>query len=161
MFREMRRKKQSLSGEKISEILNNGTSGVLALSGDNDYPYAVPLSYVYDGSSIYFHAAKTGHKIDAVKRNNKASFCIIGQDDVVPEKYTTNYKSIIAFGKIRILDDEGEKRSAIEKLAVKYSPGDKTDREAEIKKECDNLCMLELQIDYITGKESIELTKIK
>ena len=128
MFREMRRKKQSLSGEKISEILNNGTSGVLALSGDNDYPYAVPLSYVYDGSSIYFHAAKTGHKIDAVKRNNKASFCIIGQDDVVPEKYTT---------------------------------GDKTDREAEIKKEWDNLCMLELQIDYITGKESIELTKIK
>ena len=161
MFREMRRKKQSLSGENISEILNNGTSGVLALSGDNDYPYAVPLSYVYDGSSIYFHAAKTGHKIDAVKRNNKASFCIIGQDDVVPEKYTTNYKSIIAFGKIRILDDEGEKRSAIEKLAVKYSPGDKTDREAEIKKEWDNLCMLELQIDYITGKESIELTKIK
>jgi Predicted flavin-nucleotide-binding protein len=125
------------------------------------YPYAVPLSYVYDGSSIYFHAAKTGHKIDAVKRNNKASFCIIGQDDVVPEKYTTNYKSIIAFGKIRILDDEGEKRSAIEKLAVKYSSGDKTDREAEIKKEWDNLCMLELQIDYITGKESIELTKIK
>ena len=58
MFREMRRKKQSLSGEKISEILNNGTSGVLALSGDNDYPYAVPLSYVYDGSSIYFHGGE-------------------------------------------------------------------------------------------------------
>ena len=87
--------------------------------------------------------------------------CIRDRDDVVPEKYTTNYKSIIAFGKIRILDDEGEKRSAIEKLTVKYSPGDKTDREAEIKKEWDNLCMLELQIDYITGKESIELTKIK
>lgn len=161
MFREMRRKKQSLSGEEISEILNNGTSGVLALSGDNDYPYAVPLSYVYDGSSIYFHAAMTGHKIDAVKRNKKASFCIIGRDDVAPEKYTTNYKSVIAFGKVRILDDEREKRSAIEKLAVKYSPDDKSGREAEIKKEWDNLCMLEFQIEHITGKESIELTKIK
>ena len=161
MFREMRRKRQSLSGEEISEILNNGTSGVLALSGDKDYPYAVPLSYVYDGSSIYFHAAKTGHKIDAVKRNNKASFCIIGRDDVVPKKYTTNYKSVIAFGKVRILDDDREKRSAIEKLAIKYSPDDKSGRGAEIKKEWDNLCMLEFQIEHITGKESIELTKIK
>ena len=75
--------------------------------------------------------------------------------------YDQIIRASLPLGRIRILDDEGEKRSAIEKLAVKYSPGDKTDREAEIKKEWDNLCMLELQIDYITGKESIELTKIK
>ena len=74
-------------------ILNNGTSGVLAVSGDNGYPYTVPLSYVYDNNRIYFHSANEGHKIDAVKRNPKASFCIIYQDIVVPQKYTTYFKS--------------------------------------------------------------------
>ena len=67
MFREMRRKKQALSQEACSVVLEKGTSGVLAVSGDNDYPYAVPLSYVYDGEKIYFHCAKEGHKIDSIK----------------------------------------------------------------------------------------------
>ena len=61
MFREMRRKKQNLSNDKITDILHRGTSGVLAVFGDDGYPYAVPLSYVYHDSKIYFHCAKTGH----------------------------------------------------------------------------------------------------
>ena len=70
MFREMRRKKQALSQEACSVVLEKGTSGVLAVSGDNDYPYAVPLSYVYDGEKIYFHCAKSGHKLDAIDRKS-------------------------------------------------------------------------------------------
>ena len=77
MFREMRRKKQALSQEACSVVLEKGTSGVLAVSGDNDYPYAVPLSYVYDGEKIYFHCAKSGHKLDAIQKNQKVSFCVI------------------------------------------------------------------------------------
>ena len=94
MFREMRRKKQQLSMEESRRILDEGTSGVLALSGDEDYPYAVPISYVYDGDRLYFHCAKSGHKLDAVRRNPKASFCVIGQDQVLPEKYTTLFRRI-------------------------------------------------------------------
>lgn len=74
MFYKMRRKRQLLSQEETTAVLNRGTSGVLALSGDDGYPYAVPLSYVYDGEKIYFHCAKNGHKLDAVRRNEKASF---------------------------------------------------------------------------------------
>lgn len=124
MFREMRRKRQMLSTDECIEILNKGTSGVLALLGDNDYPYAVPISYVYCNSKIYFHGAKSGHKIDAIKKCSKASFCVIDQDNIVPEEYTTYFRSVIAFGNIHIMENETEIRKAIECLAKKYYPND-------------------------------------
>jgi len=101
MFREMRRKKQLLSAEESISILNRMTSGVLAITGDNDYPYAVPLSYVYYDDKIYFHSATSGHKIDAINKNSKASFCVIEQDNIIPEEYTTYFRSVIVFGKVR------------------------------------------------------------
>ena len=158
MFREMRRKKQELSQEESLAILYNRTSGVLAVSGDDDYPYAVPLSYVYDGEKLYFHCAKSGHKLDAIKKNAKASFCIIDQDQVVPEKYTTFFKSVIAFGTIRILEEDQEIRTAIEKLALKYDPDDTAERrENAINADISPLCMLEMTIQHMTGKQCIEL----
>lgn len=107
-------KKQELSRQEIADILHKGTSGVLALLGDNDYPYAVPISYVYDDGKIYFHSAKSGHKIDAIQRTEKASFCVIDKDLVVPEEYTTYFRSVIAFGQIRIIEGDLEKRAAME-----------------------------------------------
>lgn len=158
MFREMRRKKQKLSKEECDRILYNGTSGVLALHGDNGYPYAVPVSYVYDGEKLLFHSAKNGHKIDAIIKNAAASFCVIDQDQIVPEEYTTYFRSIIAFGKIRILEDDTEKRSAIEKLAVKYAPDDTAEnRNNAIDREWKLLCMMEMEIEHLTGKQAIEM----
>ena len=86
-FRAMRRKRQQLSEEESVAILKKATAGTLALLGDNDYPYAVPLSYVYQEGRIYFHSALAGHKVDAIRKCDKASFCVIEQDDVQPEKY--------------------------------------------------------------------------
>ena len=154
MFRQMRRKKQALSKEDCEKILQQGTSGVLAVAGDDDYPYAVPMSYVFCENKIYFHCAKSGHKLDAVARNEKVSFCVIGEDCIVPEEYTTHYKSVIVFGKIRILNDDTEKRTAIEKLSVKYSPNaTKASMQKEIEKNWKLLCMLEMTIDHISGKK--------
>lgn len=95
----------------------------LALAGDDDYPYAVPISYAYSDSKLYFHGAKSGHKIDAIKRCDKASFCVIDKDDVVPEEYTTYFRSVIAFGKIRIMEEESEMRKAIELLNMQPVKG--------------------------------------
>ncbi len=160
MFRELRRKRQALSNEACSEILHRGTSGVLALAGDEGYPYAVPISYVYDGEKLYFHSAKAGHKLDAILREPKASFCVIDQDQIVPEEYTTYFRSVIAFGRIRILEDEEEKRAAIEKLALKYAPDDSAEnRRRAIDREWKPLCMLEMSIDHLSGKEAIELVR--
>ena len=161
MFREMRRKKQILSLEENIDILNKGTSGVLAVYGDNDYPYAVPLSYVYDDTKIYIHCAKTGHKLDAIARNNKVSFCVVDQDNVVPQEYTTYFRSIIAFGRARILENEAEKRNALEKLAARYSPDHEQGRLQEIDKLINQVCLVEIAIDHLTGKEAIELVREK
>ena len=162
MFREMRRKNQLLSNKENIELLEKGTSGVLALLGDNEYPYAVPISYVYDNSKIYFHGAKAGHKIDAIRKCRKTSFCVIAQDEIFPEKYTTYFKSVIVFGKIRILEDENEIREAIERLAMKYHPTDSIEnRIQEIAREWKALCMMELSIEHMTGKEAIEIAKEK
>ena len=84
MFREMRRKNQSLSPEAVAAVFRRGSAGVLAVSGDDGYPYAVPLSYVYADGKLFFHCAKSGHKIDSLRRNSKASFCVIDQDQIMP-----------------------------------------------------------------------------
>lgn len=161
-FPAMRRKNQLLSARQCAAVLQEGTSGVLAVSGANDYPYAVPLSYVYDGQKLYFHSAKNGHKIDAVRRNPKASFCVIDRDEVIPEEYTSYFQSVIVFGRIRILEDETEKWAAIEKLALKYAPRDSAaNREKAIEREWAPLCLLEMTIEHMTGKEAIERVKAR
>lgn len=162
MFRELRRKRQELSLEESLDILNKGTSGVLALLGDNDYPYTVPISYVYDNAKLYFHGAKNGHKIDALRKHDKASFCVISQDKIIPEEYTTYFRSVIVFGKIRIMEDETAMKKAIQALAIKYYPSDsENERQKVINREWKPLCMIELSIEHISGKEAIELVKAK
>ena len=89
MFRKTRRKRQALPPEACRAILEGGTSGVLALAEEGGYPYAVPLSYVYDGECLYFHCARAGHKLELIRRDGRASFCVTGQDQVVPAEYTT------------------------------------------------------------------------
>ena len=160
-MREMRRSRQLLSREDCESILNKQTSGVLSVYGDDGYPYGVPLSYVYADGKLYFHSAKTGHKIDAVRKNNKVSFTIIAQDNIVPEEYTTHFRSVIVFGRVRILETDTEKRAAIEQLAEKYMPDLKEGRLQEIDREFSRLCMLELTMDHMTGKEAIELVRAR
>lgn len=162
MFRDMRRKRQALPESECLEILRDGTSGVLALLGDGGYPYAVPLSYVYSDGKIYFHSARSGHKLDALRGCDRASFCVIGQDLVVPERYTTHFRSVIAFGRIREMKDEEESRPAIEALALKYAPEDSEERRAAaIERDWGAVCMLELSIEHLSGKECVELTKLR
>lgn len=158
MFREMRRKRQALPEAECEQILERGTSGVLALAGDGGYPYAVPLSYVYCGGRIVFHSAKSGHKLDAVRRCSKASFCVIAEDTVVPEEYTTYFRSVIAFGRVRVLEEKEEIFAAA--LAAKYCPSaDAAARRGAVEKESAALCMLEMRIEHMTGKEAVELMR--
>ncbi len=161
MFREMRRFKQLLPQENAIEILNRNTSGTLALNGDNDYPYAVPISYVYIDGKLYFHSAKTGHKIDAIKKHEKVSFCVIDQDQIAPEKYTTYFRSVIAFGKAHLIEDMNEMRRIANSLAMKYSANYKDGIPKEIDSSIRNMAIIEMTIEHMTAKEAIELVKMK
>ena len=156
----MRRSGQALSPDQIQSILENGSSGVLALSGDGGYPYAVPISYVFADRKLFFHCAVSGHKTDAIRRNPKASFCVVARDQVVPEEYTTRFRSVIVFGRVRELTESAEKRRAIELLAQKFAPDDSAEhRAAAIDGYWDSLCVLELRAEHLSGKESAALAE--
>ena len=160
MFREMRRKKQQMTEEECLAVLNSRTSGVLAVSGDDGYPYAVPLSYVCAAGKIYFHCAKTGHKMDAILANDKVSFCVIDKDEVAEELFTTKFRSVIVFGRAAVVEDEEEKRAVLWKLVGKYSPtAPREAAEKEISGEFPAVCIVGITIEHMTGKMAKELLK--
>ena len=156
-FREMRRKRQQLSEEESIGILQKATAGTLALLGDNGYPYAVPISYVYADGKLYFHSALSGHKVDAIRNCDKASFCVIDKDDVQPEKYTTYFRSVIAFGRIHIIEDDQEKLETARLLGDRYNPNQEEALQKEIEKGLSRMVMIRFDIEHLTGKEAIEL----
>jgi len=160
MFREMRRKRQQLSEDECLKILQNMTHGVMAVQGDEGYPYAVPISYVYADGHLYMHSAVQGHKIDAISRCEKVSFCVVEKDDVVSEEFTTYFRSVIAFGKARLVDDSNEKLRILHLLAMKYSPKESEENvKHEIDKGFNHVSLIDLQIEHLTGKEAIELLR--
>ena len=156
----MRRKRQLLPTEESIAILEKMTNGTLALHGEDGYPYAVPVNYVYADGKIYFHSATTGHKVDAIMRNDKVSFCVVERDEIKPAEFTTCFRSVIAFGKARILEDEDEKQLALRLLADKYSHGE-PGVEDEIAKGFNHLLMVEITVEHLTGKEAIELVRLR
>ena len=154
MFREMRRSKQILSEEESIGILTKGSSGVLGVTGDDDYPYTVPVSYAYQDGSIFIHCAKEGHKIDGIKRNDKVTFCVIAKDEVIQEAFSTRYRSVIVFGRAEMITDDFKKRFALESLVEKYSPDFVKEGQQEIDKDWDRVCLIEIKIEHMTGKAS-------
>lgn len=160
MFREMRRFKQALSKEEVEEVLDRGTNGVLGCVTDEDYPYTVPISYVYHDGRIYFHSAKSGQKVDAMKHRDKVSFTVVDKDQIVSEEYTTYFRSVMIFGRARIADGH-ERDQAFAALVEKYS-GDQP-KESKFKEvhECGASFIFAIDIEHMTGKEAIELVKAK
>lgn len=156
-FREMRRKRQQLSDEESYAILQKATSGTLALLGDGGYPYAVPISYVFSEGKLFFHSALSGHKVDAIRSCDRASFCVVAQDDVKPALYTTFFRSVIAFGRIYIVDDEDEKLAAARLLGNRYNPHQDEALQKELENGLARMLVIRLDIEHLTGKESIEL----
>ena len=168
MIREMRRKGQQISTQECMEILQRAKAGVLGLHGDDGYPYTVPLNFVYTPpaekdqaglGTIGFHCAVVGHKIDAIRANDKVSFTVIDRDEIMPKERTTKYCSVIAFGRARILDGEENLRRAANAVGAKYSAGyeDLYLAETEDTIRRGTLCCVEITIDHMTGKIGKEL----
>lgn len=162
MFREMRRHKQLLSKEAADAVLMRNSAGVLCLLGDEGYPYGVPLSYVYHDGKVFFHCAKEGHKMDALRTCDKASFTVIDTDDVVEEEYTTYFRSVIAFGRVKELTSPEEIEEALYVLSEKYSPSIPKEKIREHAKDgAGRTTVVVLEIEHVTGKEAIELVNGK
>ena len=117
------------------------------------------MSYVYTDGKLYFHSAVTGHKVDAIRQYDKASFCVIAADDLHPSEFTTYFRSVIAFGKIQIIESESERILAATSLGARYNPGDNIGLQKELEKGLSNMLVLRLDIEHLTGKEAIELMR--
>ncbi len=153
MFREMRRFKQQISTEKCVEILKNEPRGVLMVLGDDDYPYGIPIDFYYDEreKKIYFHSAKQGHKIDAINRHDKASFCVYDQGYRKEGEWSLNINSVIAFGRLRLMEDQEKVIEKLRLLGLKYFPTAESVEE-ELERAASRVQMLELTIEHMTGK---------
>ena len=149
----MRRFKQELESAECERILREGKRGVLALLGDGGYPYAFPMNFVYSEGKIIFHCALEGHKTDAIKKCEKASFCVIDEPEKRDENEWWYYvKSVIAFGKIRIVEDRDMARENLRLLGLKYYPSAKEVSE-ELRKDFSRANCLELKIEHLSGKQ--------
>lgn len=154
MFREMRLKEDNqLPQEQALEILEKSVYGVLGLEGDDNYPYTMPINYAFEDNKIYLHGAPEGHKVDAAKRNEKVSFCVVSKADIVPEAYNCLFLSTVAFGKIRIIEDAQEKQKAMELIINKYSKGFEEGGKAYMKASWDEVLTFVIELEHITGKK--------
>ena len=151
MFRKMRRFKQRLTNDECITILKNSKSGVLAVSGDDGYPYTVPLNFVYADGKIYFHCAKNeGHKQENMRFSGKVSFTVVTKSDVISEKFTTGYESAVAFGiASKIVTD---KEKALRLLVKKYSPDFINEGESYIKGGFERTDVFAVEIERLTAK---------
>ena len=153
MFREMRRFKQQISNEECLEILKEEVRGVLSVLGDDGYPYGVPLDHWYsekDGK-LYFHCAKEGHKLDAILRCDKVCYCVMDKGYRRAGEWALNIKSVIVFGRMRVVTDDEKKREICTCLSRKFTD-DEEYIEREMKSAFPRVCCLELDIEHMTGK---------
>ena len=153
MFRELTRKNKQIPNEKCIEILKNETRGVLSVNGENGFPYGMPMNHYYSENTnkIYFHCGKTGYKLDCLKQNNKASFCVYTKGYKEENDWAFDVESVIVFGEIKIINDEEIIKNITTNLSHKF-----TDDEEYIKKEIEsslkNTFLLELTPQHICGK---------
>ena len=120
-MREMRRKDRSIGTEDCREILKRGEYGILSTSDEYNNPHGTPLSYVFDGDSIWFHSAIEGHTRSNIEANPRASFLVIGRTEVLPEKFSTIYESVILKGRVEICSGT-DKKKGLMLLTEKYCP---------------------------------------
>lgn len=154
MWREITRKKQALALEECIEILKNEPRGVLSVIGDGGYPYGVPLNHYYceDNGHVYFHGGRSGHKVDAIRACDKASFCVYDEGCREEGEWALNIKSVIVFGKIQIVEDFGEAMDICRKLCCKFT-SDSDYIEKEIAASGKNTLCFKLVPEHITGKK--------
>ena len=164
-MKPMRRSKQQLSEDACREILARGRECVLALAASDatdGFPYAVPVNYALQEDSdgtlhLLIHCAPIGAKLDAIAADPRVSVCVIARGDVVPEEFTTYFKSVIAFGRACLVEDGEARHTALRALAAKYCPGLTEESTEEEIAHFPRVAIIDVTLEHVTGKQCIEL----
>ena len=150
-FRQLARIKQQLPEDECFEILKDQKRGVLSVNGDNGYPYGMPLNHYYEDGYLYFHGGKYGYKIEALKKDNRASYCVYDEGYRNEGEWHLNIKSVIVFGKVEFIEDEEKVIEISKRLSHKFTDDDGYIDE-EIRKSLKGTLMFALKIEHISGK---------
>lgn len=149
----MRRQKQALSIEECIELLKSQTRGVLAVTGDDDYPYCFPINHYYNETDgrLYFHGGLTGHRVDAVKKHDKVCFTAYDKGFVKEGDWALSIKSVVVFGRIKIVEDHDKAIQLCRQLCYKFT-NDESYIDKEIEKFAKATLVMQLEIEHMTGK---------
>lgn len=150
-FRPLRRIKQAATPQECEDVLAGAPRGILAVHGENGYPYGLPVNYIYQNGKIYFHCAKAGHKLDAVRANDKVCFTVLSAPVKHPGEWWNCFTSVICFGRIAEVSDEQEKDRLLRQIGAKYFP-EGYDLEKDMADNARNALILEISIDHMSGK---------
>lgn len=150
MFREMRRKEKLADTKEAYEILKRCNYGILSVIGDEGYPYGIPINYAVNDNEIIMHSALEGHKIDAIKNNDKVSFTVVSFEKLVPEKFTTKFESVVVFGKARF-EEERKEEYLMELIDAHHSDYKDVGRKY-VEKSAYETAVIVIEIEHITGK---------
>ena len=153
MFRELVRKNKELSRSECIDLLVSQTRGVLSVLGDDDYPYGMPMNHYYnpDDGNLYFHCGNIGHRLEALQKHNKVSFCTFDNGYVNEGEWAYNVKSVIVFGKIEFVDDVNVMQDIVTKLSYKFIQDDDYIAN-EIKNHGHRTLLMKLNIEHMCGK---------
>lgn len=152
MERKMAKADRQLPIEETKALFEKGHHGILAVNGDDGYPYAVPVNYVYLNDKIYIHSAKYGYKIDALNQDNKVCFTAILNSEILPSRFTAAYESVVAFGKASFLEDGDEKREALTAFIDRFSPDFKENGMKFLEGAYSKTAVICITVESITGK---------
>ena len=154
MFRGMRRFKQQISDEECIEVLKNEKRGVLSVIGDDGYPYGVPLNHYYDekNNCIYFHGAKEGHKVDAIKNNSKVSYCVVERGVKRENHWSYDVRSVVVFGEASFVEDLDECAKICSDIWWKFGT-DKKELDEELQRSLSRVMCIKVEIKHMTGKK--------
>ncbi len=154
MFREIRKKVNEIGEAAAKEVLTTSRRGILAVNGDNGYPYAIPVNYLYDEEAgrIYFHGAKAGHKVDSLKATDKICFTVCGNETIKDVEWAPYVKSAVVFGRCRLIADTELSLELLKKFAMKYYPSEDMVIK-EIAASGKAAQMFEIEIEHLSGKQ--------
>ena len=154
MFRPIRKKKNEISPEQAEQLLLHCRRGVLAVNGEGGYPYAVPINFLFDPENrkIYFHGARAGHKVDALRACDKVCFTVYGNETIKDLPWAPYVQSAVVFGRCHIVEDVSAAAELLRRLAAKYYPDEQTISE-EIAHAGAAAQVFEIEIEHLTGKE--------
>ena len=154
MFRAVRKKKNEISQDEAKNLLRSSRRGVLAVNGDEGYPYAIPINYLYDEekNKIIFHGAKAGHKVDSIKKNDKICFTVFGNETIMEENWAPYLQSVVVFGRCHLVENRDDTVRLVKKFALKYYPNEDMVNE-EITNFGKGVQMFEIEIEHLSGKK--------